>query len=184
MRWLPLAALALLVAGCGATSHVASRHPARRDPPKACMSASAGFRSCDTGPPQRPNQTLERLVDSKWVVVSGPMKPRDTGADWGAQAWLSPDGQTLLAEWAFPCDSAVAVFVPAAGGKPRVVTGEIDWRKAPVSHALGWTRDGRARVQIYESWRGHRISPRHPRVFLFDPRNRSVEAHPAPLSGC
>jgi hypothetical protein len=67
---------------------------------------------------------------------------------WG-RVWLSPDRQTLLAEWEFPCDSAVAVFVPAQGGTPRVVTGQRDWRKAPISRPLGWTHHGKARVRVF-----------------------------------
>jgi hypothetical protein len=72
----------------------------------------------------------------------------DTFAEWGPDLWLSPDARTLLAEWDFPCDSSVAVFVPFDGGAPRVSTGQRDWRKAPISRPLGWTRDGKARVQI------------------------------------
>ena len=84
----------------------------------------------------------------------------------------------------YPCDSAAVVFVPLDTGEPRLVTGEKDWRKAPGAHALGWTREGKARVRIYMSWRGHRITPLHPRTFLFDPHVRAVDAHPAAPKGC
>jgi hypothetical protein len=61
------------------------------------------------------------------------------------------------------------VFLPADGGKPRVVTGERDWRKAVASMPLGWTRDGLARVQLLQRW-----GARPKGVYLFDP------AKPAP----
>ena len=102
---------------------------------------------------------------------------------WGDVS-LSPDRRTLLAEWAYPCDSAAVLFVPVANGAPRLVTGEESWLQAPVAHALGWTREGKARVRIYTAWRGHRITPFHPRTFLFDPRVPLGDAHPAARTGC
>jgi hypothetical protein len=90
----------------------------------------------------------------------------------------------LLAEWQYPCDSAAVVFVAVETGAPRLVTGEKDWRQAPVAHALGWTRDGKALVRIYTAWRGHRITPAHPRTFLFDPAVPRDDAHPAASNGC
>jgi hypothetical protein len=92
--------------------------------------------------------TIERRAGSSWVVVTGPLPHPDPTAVWG-QVWLSPDRRTLLAEWQFPCDSAVAVFVPARGGKAWLVTGQADWRKAPISRPLGWTPDGKARVRVF-----------------------------------
>ena len=88
---------------------------------------------------------------------------------WGA-VWISPDRRTLLAEWEYPCDSAAAVFVPANGGKPRLVTGERDWRKAPIAHALGWTSDGKARVKLFTRWRTRTGAVHPPGVYVFDPR--------------
>jgi hypothetical protein len=115
--------------------------------------------------------TIERMTASGWAVVTGPLKHPDPSAQWG-RVWLSPDSRTLLAEWQFPCDSEVGVFVPMRGGTPRVVTGQLDWRKAPISRPLGWTRDGKARVEV-EGKRG---------VQLIDPR--SVRRLPARPRGC
>jgi hypothetical protein len=104
-------------------------------------------------------------------------------AQWGA-VWVSPDRRTLLADWQYPCDSAAATFVPAMGGTPRLVTGERDWRKAPISRAVGWRRDGKARVRLYTLWRGYRIDPRRPRVFIFDPDAPVDDAKPVDQFGC
>jgi hypothetical protein len=102
---------------------------------------------------------------------------------WGTRAWLSPDRRTLLAEWLYPCDGHIAVFVPATGGKPRIVTGEADWRKAPPTYPLGWTPSGKARVRLLGAWRGISATKHQP-VLLFDPKAPTTDAHPAPRGGC
>jgi hypothetical protein len=66
------------------------------------------------------------------------------GWDWGAG---SPDGKTILAQWTGNCDVPHAFVIQAAGGRPRVVTGEAP-NVAPESTALGWTTDGRALVFV------------------------------------
>jgi hypothetical protein len=155
VRWTALA-LVVLAAGCGGTQHVVSSSaPVRLL--RTCTRATPAFRTCLVGRKQHP--TIERLTASGWVVVTGPLKHADPDAEWG-ELWLSPDNQTLLAEWLFPCDSAVAVFVPVRGGTPRVVTGQLDWRKAPISRALGWTRDGKARVRVFGKRGVQVIDPR------------------------
>jgi hypothetical protein len=97
---------------------------------------------------------------------------------WG-RVWVSPDRHTLLAEWTYPCDSGTVVFVSTRRGAPRVVTGESDWRLAPVSRGIGWTADGKARVHIFRPWRGH-----EPGVYVFDPRSPAGDAHPLRQPGC
>jgi hypothetical protein len=92
------------------------------------------------------------LSPGRWITLI-------PDAAWG-RVWLSPDSRTLLAEWLFPCDSAVAVFVPLGGGTPRVVTGQLDWRKAPISRPLGWTHDGKARVRVFGERGVQLIDPR------------------------
>jgi hypothetical protein len=140
------------------------------------------FRTCESRKiPSNP--TIERWTGARWKVVTGPMKPSESSAQWG-EVTRSPDGKTLLAEWQYPCDSAAVVFIPIDHGPPRIVTGEQDWRKAPIAHALGWTRSGKARVRIYTSWRGRRITPFRPRTFLFDPRLVVTDVHPASSTGC
>ena len=182
MRSLPLVVIALLAAGCGTAQHVATPGTTRQAE-RLCSAAKArGFRTCWSGGPVA-KPTIERRTASGWRVIARSLAPPEPSAQWG-EVLLSPDGRTLLAEWRYPCDSAAAVFLPAGGGKPRLVTGERDWRKAPVSRALGWTRDGKARVRLYTSWRRWRISTRRPRVFLFDPQVPARDARPAAQSGC
>jgi hypothetical protein len=180
----PLLVLTIAIAaGCGTNEHavLAAKTSATG---RTCDSAPVpGFRTCmSRSIPLSPS--IERWTGSSWKVVTGPLpQHHEPDANWYVVS-LSPDRSTLLAEWSYPCDSAAVVFVPAAGGAPRIATGEKDWLQAPVAHALGWTRDGKARVRVYTNWRGHRITPMHPRTFLIDPDASLPDAQPAPPRGC
>jgi hypothetical protein len=62
--------------------------------------------------------------------------------------FLSPDGETLLAQWTAECEVPFAFFVPARGGTPRLVTGERSIEDAPPSIAHGWTVGGEAIIEV------------------------------------
>jgi hypothetical protein len=62
--------------------------------------------------------------------------------------FLSPDGDTLLAQWTAECEVPYAFFVPARGGTPRPVTGEQSIEDAPPSIAHGWTVGGEAIIEV------------------------------------
>ncbi len=84
---------------------------------------------------------------------------------------LSPDRATLLGEWVTECEVGYAFFIPAAGGRPRPVTGESDRdfrTEAPGSQELGWASDGRARVFIGGD-SGCGGTPYVPGEYLVDP---------------
>ena len=91
---------------------------------------------------------------------------------------LSPDGTTYLAQWIGECETPEAFFIPAAGGKPRPVTG----RRGDESIALGWTSHDRARVLLPRGACGGQFGK--PGVYLVDPRGgrprflRAVKARP------
>jgi hypothetical protein len=82
------------------------------------------------------------------IPSPGPTATASDAGRVGHWAWaaLSPDGLTLLGQWSAECEVPIAFFMPAKGGKPRVVTGEEDWAASPTSVALGWSTDGRAIV--------------------------------------
>lgn len=67
---------------------------------------------------------------------------------WYTSAEVSPDGRTLLLQYSGQCETPNAFFEPVTGGRPQPVTGEADWRVAPESSAIGWTRDGSALVRL------------------------------------
>jgi hypothetical protein len=89
------------------------------------------------------------------------------------EAWLSPDGQTLLAQWAGECEVPTAFFVPAAGGRPLPVTGERRLGDAPESLARGWDENGSARVLLPYGVCGG--SHRRPGVYRIEPRKGELE---------
>jgi hypothetical protein len=81
----------------------------------------------------------------------------------GHWAWaeVSPDGETILAQWSAECEVPVAYLLPAIGGRPRAAV------PAYSSRAVGWTNDGRAIVKVLES----ECAPNAPRpgFYLVDP---------------
>ena len=133
---------------------------------------SGWYRLCLNTRDGRDHPSIERqLANGRWRRITGPPRPSQSGIPYGqwGLALDSPDGKTLLAQWEHPCDSAHAFFIPFAGGRPRVVTGERDWRKAPVSYVLGWSRDGRARVRIHHGGDCGGGTFSRPGVYLIDP---------------
>jgi hypothetical protein len=93
---------------------------------------------------------LANGTTARELAVSPPW-PTPTASDAGkaghwAWAAVSPDEQTLLAQWSAECEVPVAFLVDLARGAPAPITGESDWAKSPMSVALGWTTDGRAIV--------------------------------------
>jgi len=171
-----LSVLIAVVAGC------AGSHKAKPAVPttgalgspvsRKCSSAGEGLRTCVTDGARRPDPTIERRRGSSWFVVTGSLKPADPATAWLPKVYLSPDRRTLLAEWGYACDGHAAAFVPAGGGKARIVTGERSWLGAVGSRPLGWTRRGTARVRVFARWGPRRAQP--PGVYEFDPHRRAL----------
>jgi hypothetical protein len=74
---------------------------------------------------------------------------------------LSPDRRTLLLQWSGECESQTAYLARANGGGLRPVGTE--------SVALGWTRGGRAVVDLPRG--ACAGSGRRPGIYLLDPRS-------------
>ena len=121
---------------------------------------------------RRARATIEvRAAPGRWRAVAH--EPRGAKVEAYVHghcldAWLSPDGRTLLAQWSGECEIPHAFVLPAGGGPLRPVTGERDWRTSPESVALGWLADGRARVRLLEGLCGH--GARRPGIYAIDPR--------------
>ena len=144
----------------------ASRPSARRSSSVDCTPANApGYRLCERGryywcpPGPRCDQgswlprwtraTIERASNGRWVrVAAQPVRLfRDQVVGHWVEAWLSPDGKTLLAQWSGECESPSTYFVDARGGRPSYVTGERDPVKQPESDRPRVER-GRARPRF------------------------------------
>ena len=167
---------AALLAGCGGAEdeRAATNAPASpRARPPSCIAAKApGFRLCGqpTGELRKTPSTIQRRDGDGWrTIVAGPPGTVHHGIPIGhwRQAWLSPDGATLLAQWSAECEVPIAFFVDAERGSMRPVTGERKWADAPESIALGWSPDGRARVRLTHGYCGGAKHP--PGVYLADP---------------
>jgi hypothetical protein len=121
--------------------------------------------------------TLQARRGGEWETFA--REPTEAFGRHGSRYWgiwskvkVSPEGNTLLATWSTECENHYAFFIPAAGGKPRLVTGELDWESSPNSFGLGWSGDGRARVGVSggcgdSAWR--------PGTYLIDPETRESE---------
>jgi hypothetical protein len=172
---------AAALAGCGADEERAAttagpRAATTAQPPAPprdrCIPAkAAGFRLCGqpTEEPRTTPSTIERRDgEARRLLVSAPKSSSVGGNLHGhwRQAWLSPDGKTLLAQWSAECEIPIAFFVDAKSRAMRPVTGEKVWTEAPESIALGWGADGRAWVRLTKGYCGGAKHP--PGVYLID----------------
>jgi hypothetical protein len=100
-------------------------------------------------------------------ILFGPAEGAALPAGWWTSAFLSRDGSRLLLQWSGECEIPVAFFARTSGGKATTVTGQPGLRGAPESVALGWSRDGRAVVDLPKGACGGSAS--RPGVYLIDP---------------
>jgi hypothetical protein len=94
-----------------------------------------------------------------------PHSRTDRSGFW-AYALPSPDGSMLLEQWSGECEAPVAFLAGPGGADPRPVTGSWGLRHAGESRGLGWTTDGRAVVDVFDSPCGDAFD--RPGVYLVD----------------
>jgi hypothetical protein len=148
-----LAALVLALAACGGEQEadsVASPPPTdatagAEDCTQVDAAGDRAYLVCRARGPQLPAYgrfVVEEDGRRRELAVEAP-----TTAPSGHWAWaaVSPDGETLLAQWIAECEVPVAYFVSAEGGIPRPVVA-----KDVMSIALGWTREGAAEIALPE----------------------------------
>jgi len=75
--------------------------------------------------------------------------------------FLSPDKRTVLGQWSGECEGQSTYLVSIGEGRPKSVF-------VSESSALGWSKDGRARVFLAEPGFGRELGYR-PGVYLVDP---------------
>ena len=175
-----------MLAGCGGADedHAATtRVTVAAAPVEHCVAArSSHLRLCErAGAPYESNATIQRRYGTAWRVVARtpplPRARRMPPLGFWRKAWLSPDGETVLAEWSGECEVPHAFFVAAKNGSMRVVTGERDWTTSPESIALGWSPGGLARVRLPKGLCGG--SAARPGVYLVDPGTGKLTRAPA-----
>ena len=154
VRYVAVALLVLVTAGCGGSGKTAAKSEDRG----RCIAAAAAtdYLLCGqpTGHAMAPPSTIVRgdKVIAKAIAPVGHWR----------SLFLSPDGKTLLVEWSGECEIPTAYFVPADGGKPRPLTNYA--KASATSFALGW-QGGKARVRLpVGEW-----PDRKPGVYLVDP---------------
>jgi hypothetical protein len=160
-----LLSLAIALASCGSE---ASRRAAPQAPTVATLEEQE---DCEPAG-QRGDETLflcwrgDSRYHGRFVFVAGDTErpvevPSPGGIGHWAWAELSPDGETILAQWSAECEVPIAYFIPAAGGRPREAV------EAYSSRAVGWADEGRAIVKLLESACG--ASAPKPGFYLVDP---------------
>lgn len=147
MRATFLACLALIAAGCGGGG--GARTGAAQAPHQVCESTrAAGYTVCGYPLQKREPSSIWRSFGRSAVKLTGPAEtvrhaPHPAGFWVPERFFPSPDGRTLLAQWSGLCEVQSTYFVSADTGRRRAILG-----RAAESSALGWTRDGLAKIRI------------------------------------
>ena len=196
MRWLVVAVVVVLVAGCGSSKKtaedpigsemakvrttcvdgIACDHDSRSY--TKCTHVSLGYRACTTffASSEKPT-ALYRRADNGWAKVRGRLPGR---VGWWRRVLAAPGGRTLLAQWSGECEVQSTYLVSVVDGTSTPLFGGHS------SAGLGWTVNGLARVLLTEEiWRGN-TRVRRAGIYRVDPgtlairRERAMPRH----SGC
>jgi hypothetical protein len=163
-RFLTLALLIVAAAGCGGEAQDATR---TNPGPGARLGLDCKrVGNANAGPIHlcwRPN----RNEHGRFVVGSGGDRralelPAPSPVGHWRWAEVSPDGETILAQWWAECEVPIAYLISISAGALREAVSRVY-----ASRALGWTEDGRAVVRVVES----PCSPGAPSpgIYLVDP---------------
>jgi hypothetical protein len=168
--------LVVLVGGCGGTAARAKAH-ADTAPTAGCRSfgrhGETTYELCWREVANNPSHgvfvtsTNSRRRVLKTETPTPPPKPTPLLGHW-IDAYLSPDGETILATWSGECEVPNAFFISVDSGVARAVTGQRHWADEPESFGRGWTRGGLARVYFPHGACG--TGARKPGLYLIDSR--------------
>jgi hypothetical protein len=138
----------LLVAGCGGGGGDKAVNEVR-SPHQVCEPASAsGYTVCGYPLQKRVPSSIWASFGRSAVRLTGPAEtvkqdPYPAGFWVAGRLFRSPDGKTLLAQWSGQCEVQSTYLVSATTGRARPILGSAD-----ESSALGWTRNGLARIRV------------------------------------
>lgn len=155
MRWLVVAVVAALGAGCGSSDKSADDAiraemakvqttcaggvncaADRFRPFRKCTHVSQGFRACTTYRERGEQTGIYRRVRTRWVKVAGAAR----ALGWWRRVIAAPSGGVLLGQWSAECETQTTYII--RGGKSRPIFAQSE------SYAVGWSEDGRARVRV------------------------------------
>jgi hypothetical protein len=88
-------------------------------------------------------ETMEASGRRHLLAAGPPVKAGEVLAGFWRQAFVSPRGDSILAQWSGECEVQISFLVGATGGEPRPASGVTPWEESPETLALGWTPQGR-----------------------------------------
>jgi hypothetical protein len=147
MRVVLAGCVALVIAGCGGGGGEQAAAP--RTPHQLCEATRApGYTVCGYPLQQQVPSSIWRSFGRGAVKLTGPAEKakhdrRPAGFWVGERLFPSPDGKTLLVQWSGECEVQSTYLVSSDTGTRRAVLGSAD-----ESSALGWTKEGLAKIRI------------------------------------
>jgi hypothetical protein len=117
--------------------------------------------ACGSGHPQAAKPAKKPAHPPPYAAGRISIPPAERDGFW-RKLELSPSLKWWLGQWSGECEVQSTYLIPAHGGKPRRILAGAD-----ESEALGWTREGRAKILIPHSACG---GSRHPAgIYAVDP---------------
>jgi hypothetical protein len=176
MRWLVVAAVAVLAAGCGGDEKTAGDTiraemakvqttcaegvncaSDRFQPFRKCTHASRGFRACTTYRERSERTGIYRRGRDGWTKFAG--AARSVG--WWRRVIAAPSRTVLLGQWSGECETQTTYIVQRGRARPIFAQSE--------SYAVGWSTEGQARVRVPMEARDPRGDVRAG-IYLVDPQ--------------
>jgi len=176
MRWLVVAVVAVLAAGCGGDEKTAGDTiraemakvqttcaegvncaSDRFQPFRNCTHASRGFRACTTYRERSERTGIYRRGRDGWTTVAG--AARSVG--WWRRVIAAPSRTVLLGQWSGECETQTTYIVERGRARPIFAQSE--------SYAVGWSTEGQARVRVPMEARDPRGDVRAG-IYLVDPQ--------------
>ena len=178
MRWLVVAVVAVLAAGCGSSREKTADDASRAEmakvqttcaegvncasdrfhPFRKCTHTSRGFRACTTYRERSEETGIYRRGRDGWTKFAGPAR----SVGWWRRLIAAPSRHVLLGQWSGECEIQTTYIVERGRARPIFAQSE--------SYAVGWSADGRARVRVPVAAPDPRGDVRAG-IYLIDPRS-------------
>ena len=136
-----------MAAGCGGGGR-ATAPPAQRAHQVCRPTRAPAYTVCGYPLQKRTPSTIWASFGRSAVELTGPAErvkhyPHPAGFWVPERLFPSPDAKTLLAQWSGQCEVQSTYLISAQTGRTRAILG-----KADESSAVGWAKDGSARIKV------------------------------------